>query len=168
MKPKENEHITTPQYQLPYSWDKGECLIAVFQTKSTQLRTRVRVKEVLKGNITHSSTVIKEYWNRPQNSISSFMTPSEGGKKSPKPINLLFSGPFLPPFLGLSTSMLVFNLSLLEEAASHFQDSRTAQLVWPDPAWGLCHTWLVSKPFAAKGIYHRGRSIILNPSKHHS
>lgn len=123
MKPKENEHITTPQYQLPYSWDKGECLIAVFQTKSTQLRTRVRVKEVLKGNITHSSTVIKEYWNRPQNSISSFTTPSEGGKKSPKPINLLFSGPFLPPFLGLSTSMLVFNLSLLEEAASHFQDS---------------------------------------------
>lgn len=61
MKPKESEHITTPQYWLSDSWDKGECLMAVFQTKSTQLRTRVHVKKGLKGNITHSLRVLKEY-----------------------------------------------------------------------------------------------------------
>lgn len=52
MKPKEAEHIMVLQYGLFDSWDKGECLMAVFQTNSTQLRTRVHVKEVLKGNIT--------------------------------------------------------------------------------------------------------------------
>lgn len=115
MKPGENEHIRTAPYRLSDSWDKGKCLIAAFQTKSTQLRTRVRVKKVLKRNITHSSTVIKEYWNKLQNSL--FFQWSKWRKKYPS--TFFSSGSFVPgapPTLMLNISVLIFNLHLLEEA----------------------------------------------------
>lgn len=88
MKPRENEHIRTAPCQLSDSWDKGKCLIAAFQTKSTQLRTRVRVKKVLKRNIT------AQQWLKnieiSCRTLSSFSDPSEG-KNIPQH--------FLPPDL---------------------------------------------------------------------
>lgn len=139
-KPKENEHIMTPQYWLPDSWDKGECLIAGFQTKPTQLRTRVCVKEVLKGNITHSSTATKEHWNSLQNSLFFHYSKWRGGKKSHKPIKLLCPFPIWSTTFWLCAPLCWSSMSLLQEAAPHFQDSRTVSLMWPNPAWGLCHT----------------------------
>lgn len=167
-KPKENEHIMTPQYWLPDSWDKGECLIAGFQTKPTQLRTRVCVKEVLKGNITHSSTATKEHWNSLQNSLFFHYSKWRGGKKIPQTHKTSLSLSYLEyHILVVCTSMLIFN-EFATRGSTPLPGFKDSLIDVTKPCMRTLPHWPVSKPFVAKSIYYRARSIIQNPSEHHS